>query len=120
MSFGYAAGSVAVGAVAGAAAEVAPGGGSHDLATAIVVGGFGLAGVLLGPVITDRLRRRQRVHHLAEGHTEQQQLADLLRTQLEHANQQNDYKDAVIEAKDREIRDLRVANDRLRRRHPHG
>lgn len=103
MTFGHAAGSVITAAAVGVA-DGATGG----LSGPIVVGAFGLAGIILGPIVADRLRRRRPVDHKAETRDEQTALNDWLRGQLDH-------KDTVIETKDAEIRTLRIANDRLRR-----
>lgn len=113
---GYAAGSVAVGGLSATAAELAPG--NSGLATAVVIGAFGLAGVLLAPIVSDRFVRRRRVDHLGEAQKEQVALADLLRSQLEHANGQLDQRDRDIRAANKEIRELRIAIDRLVRREP--
>lgn len=92
-----------------AATEVTSG--DHSIEAAVITAAGGVLAVVVGPLLTDRFRRRRRVNHAAEAEKEQAALADWLRSQLDHQL-------AANEAKDAEIIELRKANDRLRRRRP--
>lgn len=77
----------------------------HSLTTAVIVGSFGLAGVIIGPFVTDAVRARRRrveVDHREEQLTEYREINEHLIGQLDAAGS--------------ELEELRRENARLRRR----
>lgn len=69
----------------------------HSLTTAIIVGSFGLAGVVIGPFVTDSLRARRerhRVDHRQEQLNENNHLIEHMLSEME----ERDAKIAALEA----------------------
>lgn len=76
----------------------------HSILATIITGAFALAAVIVGPLVTDRLRnRRSYIDHITEATAEHADLSERLLDQLE--------------VKDAEIAKLRAENDQLKRRH---